>query len=290
VGKSTPLPLCVNEGDLFPWNSTEIQVRIAEFFAAYPVFSLDDAVRVLEPPRGRPGAVERLKHHLKTGRLRLVTKGVYAVVPAGETIDRFRPDPFLVAHAVRSDAIFSHHSALDLLGAAHSIWHQYTLYTAQRRRPLLLDGTTVRFLDHPRLFKPEPVLHLGTRKIERLGKLLEATGPERTLLDGFRRLDLVGGLEELVNSAAGFPILDLDLIEELLHVYRTANLWAAAGWFLEQYRKTFYVSSEILARMAAHRPRSPQYLERNRRGGVLAQRWNLILPRIAMEPGETDEP
>jgi predicted transcriptional regulator of viral defense system len=264
-------------------------VRTAEFFATNPVFSLDDAVRHLAPPRGRLGAVERLKHHLKTDRLKLVTKGVYAVVPAGVSADRFRPDYFLVALAIRSDAIFSYHSALDLLGTGHSIWHVCTLYTGQRRRPLALEGATVQFLDYPGPLKSDAVLHLGTRKIERRGKMLEATGPERTLIEGFRRPGLVGGLEELINSAAGFPTLDLDLIEKILKVYDTANLWAAVGWFLEQHQKIFYVPSNSLGRIEKHRPRSPQYLERNRRGGVLAPRWNLILPRIVIEPGEPDE-
>jgi hypothetical protein len=62
-------------------------VRTEDFFTSHPVFSLDDAARVLAPPRGRPGAVERLKHHLETGRLKLVARGVYAVVPA-DFLDR----------------------------------------------------------------------------------------------------------------------------------------------------------------------------------------------------------
>jgi hypothetical protein len=261
-----------------------------DFFVANPVFSLDDAVHYLAPPRGRLGAVERLKYHLETGRLKLVMKGVYAVVPASVSADRFHPDFFLVALAARPDAIFSYHSALDLLGTSHSLWRGCTVYTAQRRRPLVLDDTTIQFLDHPGPFKSGTDLHLGTRKIERWGKLLEVTGPERTLVEGFRRSGLVGGLEELVNSARGLPTLDLDLLENLLGIYRTANLWAAAGWFLERYQSTFYVPSSVLDRMEEHKPRSPQYLERNRRGGVLASRWNLILPRILMEPGEPNEP
>jgi hypothetical protein len=119
--------------------------------------------------------------------------------------------------------------------------------------------------------------------------LLEVTGPERSLVEGFRRSGLAGGLEELVNSARGLPTLDLDLLENLLGIYRTANLWAAVGWFLERYQSTFYVPSSVLDRMEEHKPGSPRYLERNRRGGVLASRWNLILPRILMEPGEPNE-
>ena len=75
-------------------------MRTADFFATHPVFSLDEAVRALAPPGGRPGTVERLKHHIETDRLKLVTRGVYAVVPAGVAAERFRPAPILVAAAV----------------------------------------------------------------------------------------------------------------------------------------------------------------------------------------------
>lgn len=104
------------------------------------------------------------------------------------------------------------------------------------------------------------------------------TGPERTLVEGFRRPALVGGIEELVESAIGFPTLDLSLLEQILLGYDIAVLWAAAGWFLDRYKKTFEVNEEYLKKIERRCPRSPQYLERNLRGGRLASRWNLIVP------------
>lgn len=53
-------------------------------------------------------------------------------------------------------AFFPHHSALELLGAAYSVWRQCTLYVVGRRRPLLLDGVVVRFLDTPRPMQTVP--------------------------------------------------------------------------------------------------------------------------------------
>lgn len=267
----------------------ERKVNTPEFLATHPVFSIDEAVRALAPPGGRVGTIERLKHHLKKRRLKLATRGVYAVVPPGTPADRFQPDPILVAAAARPDAVFSHHCALELLGAAHSVLNNCTVYTELRRRPIHLNGATIRFLDRPGPLGTVNRIHLGTRRIERRGRLLEVTGPERTLIEGFRKPALAGGLEELVNSASGFSILDLDLLEEVLRAYGIANLWAASGWFLERFQKTFHVPRDVLGRMEKHRPRSPQYLERNRRGGVLVPRWKLILPKSIAHPGEPDE-
>jgi predicted transcriptional regulator of viral defense system len=242
-------------------------MKTLEFFATHPVFSLEEASKALGLPGGRAGAVERLKYHVETGRLKLVLRGVYAVVPPGAKAEEFRPDPFLVAAAFRPDGVFSHHSALELQGVAHSVWNECTLYAEGRRRPF----------------------HLGTRKVERQGKLLRTTGPERTLVEGFRRPVLAGGLEELVTSASGFAVLDLALIDEILQRYGIAKLWAATGWFLERFRETFHVPDEFLNHLERHRPRVPHYIERNRRGGALASRWNLILPNELMRQEELNE-
>ena len=102
-------------------------MKTAEFFATHTVFSLDEANTALAPKGGRLGTVERLKYHLRVGTLKLAARGVYAVVPPGAPAGRFQPDPILVASAVRPDGVFSHHSALELLGTAQSVWRQCTI-------------------------------------------------------------------------------------------------------------------------------------------------------------------
>src|SRR4030042_1135255 len=166
-----------------PANRTESKATMPVFFAIHPVFSLGEATSTLNPPGGRKAMVERLKHHLEKGRLKTVTRGIYAVVPVGASPSEFRPDPYLTAVAVRADAVFSHHSALELLGAAHSVWNQVTLYTEKRRRPLHLAGQAIWFFEYPRAMTMPSKEAFGIRKVERLGKVLRTTGPERTLIE-----------------------------------------------------------------------------------------------------------
>jgi predicted transcriptional regulator of viral defense system len=284
------LTVCVIKGDNIPHKRTEQKVKTADFFASWPVFSLDEAVRNLAAAGGRRGTIERLKHHLETGKIKLVTRGIYALVPGATIRERFHADTLLIAAALRPDGIFSHHGALELLGAAHSVGNRYTLYTNRRRRTLNLNNASIRFLEHPGPLQTNEDRSLGTRMVERRGRLLPVTGPERTLVEGFRRPNLVGGLVELVHSAAGFPVLELGLVEELLSRYNIANLWAATGWFLERYQQGFYVPEALLNRLEKRRPHSPQYLERTSRGGKLVPRWSLILPRTILQMGETSEP
>ncbi len=285
--------LCLTQGitsrKKTPLNGAQRKVKSADFFAQHPVFSLDEASRALSSKGGRVGTMERLRYHLDTGRIKLVTRGIYAAVPLGTSAEAFLPDPFLVGVTARPDAVFCHHSALELLGAAHSVWSELTMYTARRRRPITLGKLTLRFLQVPTNMDTQEKRSLGTRQVERLGRLLVSTGPERTLVEGFRHPRLVGGLEELVLSASGFPVLDLDLLEKVLRRYERANLWAATGWFLERFQRDFHVGDELLDRWSSYVPRSPQYLERGLRGGGLMRRWNLIIPTALEQLGGPDE-
>lgn len=261
----------------------------ATFLQTHRVFSLDEAVRALDPAGGRKATLERLKYTASRGKVKKVARGVYATVPPGVDPAKFQPDRFLAAAALRPDAIFSHHSALELLGAAHSEWRQCTAYSARRSHPFKLDGVELRFLSQPQPLVRRQLTALGTRSIRRFERELRVTGPERTLVEGFRQPDLVGGLSELVESAGGFSVLELPLLFKLLDAYGQKVLWAAVGWFLDTYRATFFVSEKDLALIEKHVPKAPQYLAKDQRGGVLVQPWNLIVPAYLAEGREPDE-
>ena len=185
--------------------------------------------------------------------------------------------------------VLAYHAALELLGSAHSDWGVCSVLTAKPRAPVELGAARIEFLPHPHALRRRRAQMLGTRTVDRRGRSLRVTGPERTLLDGFRHPDRVGGLQELVESAAGFGVLDLALLRKLLETYGEKRLWAAAGWFLERHQQRFFVPHEYLASMAPHRPAAPRYLERGRRGGKLFSRWSLIVPPALASAAEPDE-
>ena len=259
-----------------------------DFLATHPVFRLADAVGELTPGN-RKGTLDRLGYFAKRGLVKQVAHGVYASVPAGVEAATFLPDRYLVAASLRADAVFSHHAALELLGAAHSDWNECVVATHHRRAPVALGGVTLRFLPHPTMLVRKNREGLGVRSVDRFGRSLRVTGPERTLVDGFWQPKLVGGLPELVESAGGFGVLDLDLLRQVLRAYGSKTLWAAAGWFLERYEKTFFVPTEFLQRLERHRPKSPHYLGTPRGQGRLAKRWNLVVPEALISGAEPDE-
>ena len=186
AGASKDLISNAVQGKLTTRISMKRKVSSPSFFEAHPVFSLRQAARALGQPAERERVRGRLKHHLKTGRLKTAARGAYVVVPYGRDPKQVKPDPFLVAATLKPDAVFSHHSALELLGVAQSLWRQCTLYTSSVRRPLKLADHTVLFLAHPTPLRGRRH-ELATQQVERAGVVLRVTGPERTLVEGFRR-------------------------------------------------------------------------------------------------------
>jgi len=243
-----------------------------------PVFTLDEAVQAFESRKARSEVAAYLKYHLKTGTLKRITREIYATVPAGIDPDHFTPDVFLIINAVRPDSLIAHHGALELLGVAHSVWNDYSAWTQIRRKNLATGIANIRFISDPHpAWTPKNRL-IGTQKVERQGRLIRVTGPERTLVEGFRRPVLVGGIEELLQSAGGFPILDLELLESILRIYDMRRIWAAVGWFLEARQQDFFVPNDFLEQCSRHKPKRPLYLVRDQQGGSLSRRWNLIIP------------
>ncbi len=221
---------------------------------------------------------ERLKYAVRRGKAKRIHGGVYAAIPPGVSADSFWPDPILVAAALRPDTVISYHSALELLGATHSDWNVCTVSTLYRHTSLALYGLAIRFLCHPSALVRTNSTELGCRKISKLNHEVWITGPEKTLLDEFRRPNLVGGLGELVDSASGFASLDYGILFELLEAYSEKKLWGAVGWFLERFQETFFVDERFLAECAGRSPGAAVYLLRSEREGILVHPWNLMVP------------
>jgi predicted transcriptional regulator of viral defense system len=259
--------------------------KTSEFLSLKRVFTLDEFARYLSAPRRL--AQFRIRYFQGQGRVKRVANGVYATVPVGADTDRFEPDAYLVAAAVRPDAVFAYHSALELHGQGHSVWWTCTVCTERPRLPVKLGRTTIKFLRHP------PAVQATKRRAKsatdrrpdrwttvvlRGDRRLTVTTPERTLVDGFRELGLVGGADELVESMDGFVALKVDELQEVLEAYENKRLWAAVGWYLERRVEDLYVDSSTLERFRARRPSSRVYLVPGQRGGVLERGWNLIVP------------
>lgn len=263
--------------------------ELEAFFQTHPVFTLSQFRGGVGGKATSSSTQTRVKYHLSRGRLKLVEKGVYAVVPRGVEPKQFVPDRFLVAAALRNDAVLAYHSALELLGLAHSIYRDTLYLTSRRRKDLRLAGGLVRAFLHPKPLRERGEEGYGVEMRERLGVKLRVTGAERTLVDCLAAPRYAGGIEEVFQSAGGVPTLDLERLWKYLAKLGQKRLYAVVGFFLEREAQRLFVPPELLDRLARQRPRSPIYLMRGKRGGRLQPRWNLVVPERWAEGHEPVE-
>ncbi|MFH0779099.1 MAG: type IV toxin-antitoxin system AbiEi family antitoxin [Candidatus Eisenbacteria bacterium] len=248
------------------------------------VFTVDELARHLGGEKSL--AQYRIRYHLRQKRFKRLANGVYAAVPVGVDPETFEPDVFLAANAIRPDAVFAYHSALDLLGQGHSVWWTCTVCTDRPRSPVILGRNTIKFLMRPPAVRQRAqwassrrrARALWTTEVPHGGRTLRVTTPERTLVDGFRELSLVGGLDELVESMDGFASLKPELLRDVLRAYDNRRLWAAVGWYLQRRLRSLFLDDSILGEFKAKRPRARVYLVPGQRGGVVASGWNLVVP------------
>lgn len=279
-------------------NHTEQQresQRTTEFMALNQVFTVDEFAEHLGGQKSL--AQYRVRYYLRQKRLTRLANGVYATVPLGVNPETFAPDVYLTAAAIRPDAVFAYHAALELLGQAHSVWWTCTVCTTRLRAPVALGKSTIKFLSHPpavrRRARPASSRRkagtLWTTEISRGGQSLRVTTPERTLVDGFRELSLVGGLDELVESMDGFATLKPEALRDILRAYDNGRLWAAVGWYLQRRLKGLFLNHSVLREFKKNRPRTRVYLVPGQRGGVVARDWNLVVPEHLQRNGRGED-
>jgi predicted transcriptional regulator of viral defense system len=256
-------------------------MKPTDFFAQHAVFRFEEfrAAHQSEGTRSPKTTASVLKQHVAAGNLLNVRRGLYARVPNGASAATFQVDPYLLASRLSEDAVIAYHSALQLLGKAHSQSQRITYLSGRRAKPFVFQGTEYVCVLAPVSLRRLPDLGGGLREEHRQGLTVRITGYERTLVDVLDAPQYGGGWEEIWRSLEGIEFVDLDFVVDYALRLGSALTIARVGFFLEQHKDELIVEDRYLEALRARAPTQPRYFERrHRKGGKLIPRWNLIVP------------
>jgi predicted transcriptional regulator of viral defense system len=256
-------------------------MKPTDFFAQHPVFRFEEfrEAHLSGGTRSSKTTASVLKQHVAAGNLINVRRGLYARVPEGADAATFRVDPYLLASRLTKDAVIAYHSALQLLGKAHSQSQRITYLSVHRAKPFMFQDTEFVAVLVPAPLRKLPDLGGGLREERRHGLAVRVTGYERTLVDVLDAPEYGGGWEEIWRSLEGIEFVDLDFVIDYALRLGSALTVARVGFFLEQHKGELLVEARHLEALHAHAPAQPLYFERRRRkGGKLVAQWNLIVP------------
>jgi len=252
-----------------------------DYFATHPVFRLEEFTAWHQAgDKLRPSSsLAIVKQHVRAGNLLPIRRGIYAVVPRGQTPDSVVVDPYVLATNLAPDAVVAYHGALQLHGKAHSLTRRVPFLTATRARLFEFRGT--EFVPVPVPPPLRTILDFGGGVVEKVrdGASARVTTLERTLVDVLDAPRHGGGWEEIWRSLEAVEFFDLDAVIEYAFKLASAVTVAKVGFYLEQHREALMVEDHHLERLHERAPRRPMYLERGKREpGKLLSRWNLVVP------------
>ncbi len=249
------------------------------FLAKHPVFTRDELEFALQADHSRDQntANARLAHHVRTGHVVQIQRGLYASVPVGADPTTFVPDPWLVATKLTEDAAIAYHSAFQFHGRAYTVSDEYVFVSNRAMRPKEFRGCSFRRVSPPKAIRETDQEQFGIETVDRLGQDIRVASLERSLVDVLDRPDLGGGWEEIWRSAESLEYYDIQQVVDYALLLRNATTAAKVGFFLEQHQGQLMVEDSLLDRLREARSRQPHYMDRNAPGRLVAD-WNLIVP------------
>ncbi len=254
-----------------------------------PVFTADEWISA-QPDTPRATAFDRLRRARQRGFVKAIGSGtgVYAVVPPGVSAEAYVPDKMVAASKLLPDCPVAYHSALEVLGRAHSVgMADITMLCTKQTPPRRLGPWSVKPVRAPRALRDKNAANFGVTKFKRQDGEALVTNASRTLVDCLDRLELGGGFEEVVLSLESYPTVDFDEILAYLDLLGSPTTVARVGYALDAYAERLYFTDEVQSRFRDRLPSRPVYLRRETPTRLVAK-WRLLVPERLL-PEEWEE-
>ena len=145
------------------------------------------------------------------------------------------------------------------MGAAYSVFGQFTYITAQKSKPFEFQGQWFQSVAVSTALQKKQKTQASVGTIDRQGVMLRVTSPARSFVDALDRIELCGGWEEVCRSISHLSVLNINEVIEYCLLLENARLNATVGYFLSQREGAFAVSEEQLKPLLKAIPKTPQY-------------------------------
>ena len=194
-----------------------------DFYQTYALFRTQDILENFTSVRSMQA---KLKSLIGIGRIAKIKNGLYATVnPLTGDIFASR---FEIASALFENACVAYHSALEFHGLSNQMFSEVQVFIDKRNMPFEYNGLEYKFFSYN--------AKGGILRLEQNAKIV-VTDLERTIVDCIDRIDLAGGLEELVMALNGITHLDEQSLLTYLKEYNKKFIYKKAGFLFSLLKK-----------------------------------------------------
>ena len=194
-----------------------------DFYQTYALFRTQDILENFTSVRSMQA---KLKSLIGIGRIAKIKNGLYATInPLTGDIFASR---FEIASALFENACVAYHSALEFHGLSNQMFSEVQVFIDKRNMPFEYNGIEYKFFSYN--------AKGGILCLEQNAKIV-VTDLERTIVDCIDRIDLAGGLEELVMALNGITHLDEQALLTYLKEYNKKFIYKKAGFLFSMLKK-----------------------------------------------------
>jgi predicted transcriptional regulator of viral defense system len=248
------------------------------FLESHEVFTLDEFMAAVDPGVSVRTREANLRNAIKRDQAFRICRGLYAS-NLGVFRDRV-PNTMLIAAKAAPDAVVAYHSALEVHGVAHTPARTVYFLSGKKVSPFSVRGYRFRRAPAPDDRREQPTERALITDVRAGGALVPTTSRERTLVDCLSRLDLAGGLEELLRSVGTFTTMSSADVARYAGSLGSPTLVARAGWLLSLMQREWLFDTAPLEEMRRSLGRGTYWLQR-RRPEVdydFVSEWRLYVP------------
>ena len=213
-------------------------------------------------------AKEILRRYKKQGLISQVRRDLYVATDLANKVSL--ASKFEIAGHITPSSYLSYHAALEYHGLANQVF--YELYISSGEV-----FNNFSFEDISYTFCPSKLQTGIVNPVT--DPLVRVTDLERTILDCIDRIDLSGGLEELVECFAIITYVNEDKLSYYLSQFNKQVLYQKTGFILSYFQKEMRLSDIFFEQCKAQTGKSTRYLTERQESNAYFKEWKLCAPQ-----------
>jgi len=213
-------------------------------------------------------AKEILRRYKKQGLISQVRRDLYVVNDLANKVGL--ATKFELAGHITPSSCLSYHAALEYYGLANQIFYELYVSSEEVFNSFYYEGISYTFC---KLKSNVGVVNPVTDPLVRITDL------ERTILDCIDRIDLSGGLEELVQCFAIITYINEDKLTDYLSHFNKQVLFQKTGFILSYFQKEMRLSNVFLEWCKSKIGKSTRYLTERQESDTYFKEWKLCAPQ-----------
>ena len=221
--------------------------------------------------RNKETAASLLYKYKKRNIITRIRKNVY--LPTNPQDGFVDENKYEIGCASVPSSYISYHSAMEFYGLQNQVFNRIYLSAPTRFRSF--EFGYVEYVYAPYKAQ-EGVIALGANMN------IYVTDIERTLLDCIDRLDLAGGLEELVYNIELIDAPDESKMLRYLSLYGKQVIYQKTGFILSRFREHLKLSDHFFDSCKERMGKSTRYLTDKYESKVYVPEWKLCVPQYIL--------